>query len=216
MVWFCPLVSHWFLPWDRKSRIVRGFPSSFQDWKSRYFFISGTGWETLSDDFWGEVPRLPWKWEVLALGAYFHYFLLFFFHIVNAHLMMFSFWFFTTLNHPDLEDRHCHRVHAALVYAHEIEDFNDLVDPRHLFDCCLGPEPSKYILEKSCREEKSKIVYPLTSSLLASSVLYLTTCLKIAPPPPPSIFFTQQKWPPDIAKRSMPASRIWKMNPCPI
>ena len=39
------------LPWDRKSRIVRGFPSSFCDLKSRYFFISGTGWETLSDDF---------------------------------------------------------------------------------------------------------------------------------------------------------------------
>ena len=77
------------LPWDRKSRIVRGFPSSFWDWKSRYFFISGTGWETLSDDFWGEVPRLLRKWEVPALGAYFHYLLLFFFHIVIAHLMIF-------------------------------------------------------------------------------------------------------------------------------
>ena len=31
------------LPWDRISRVVRGFPSSFCDWKSRYFFISGTG-----------------------------------------------------------------------------------------------------------------------------------------------------------------------------
>ena len=39
------------LPWDKKSRIVRGFPSSFCDWKSRYFFISGTDWESLSDDF---------------------------------------------------------------------------------------------------------------------------------------------------------------------
>jgi len=26
------------LPWTRKSRIVMGFPSSFHDWKSRYFF----------------------------------------------------------------------------------------------------------------------------------------------------------------------------------
>ena len=40
------------LPRDRKSRIVRGFPLSFCDSKSRYFFISGTGWETLSDDFY--------------------------------------------------------------------------------------------------------------------------------------------------------------------
>ena len=80
------------LPWDRKSRIVRGFPLSFRDWKSRYFFISGTGWETLSDNFWGEVLRLLRKWAVPALGAYFHCLLLFFFHIiVIARLMMFSF-----------------------------------------------------------------------------------------------------------------------------
>ena len=39
------------LPWDRKSRVVRGFPFSFHDWKSWYFFVSGKGWETLSDDF---------------------------------------------------------------------------------------------------------------------------------------------------------------------
>ena len=31
------------LPWDRESRVVKGFPSSFRDWKSRYFFIFGTG-----------------------------------------------------------------------------------------------------------------------------------------------------------------------------
>ena len=49
---------------------------------------------------------------------------------------------------------------AALAYAHEIEDFNDLVDPHHLYDCCLGPKPSKYVLEKIRLEEKSKLVYP--------------------------------------------------------
>ena len=31
------------LPWDRKSRIVRGFPSSLRDWKSCYFFVSRAG-----------------------------------------------------------------------------------------------------------------------------------------------------------------------------
>ena len=60
------------LPWDRKSRVVRGFPWPFHDWKSRYFLIFGTGWETMFDDFWGEVLRLLQKWEVPALGAYFH------------------------------------------------------------------------------------------------------------------------------------------------
>ena len=69
--------------------------------------------------------------------------------------MMFSFWFFAALDRPDLEDKHRHRVCAALSYAREIEDFDDLVDPHHLFDCCLGPEPSKYVLEKIRREEKS-------------------------------------------------------------
>ena len=64
------------LPWDRKSRIVK-VPSSFRDWKSWYFFIFGMGWETLSDDFWGEVPRLLRKWEVPALGAHFHCFFFF-------------------------------------------------------------------------------------------------------------------------------------------
>ena len=136
-----------------------GFPSSFRDWKSRYFFISRTGWETSSDDFWGEVPRLLRKWEVLALGAYFHYLLLFFFHILITGVMKFFLWFFTTLDRLDLEDQYRHRVRATLAYAREIEDFDDLVDPHHLYDCCLGPEPSKYILEKIHQEEKSKIIY---------------------------------------------------------
>ena len=148
------------LPRDRKSRIVKGFPSSFHDWKSQYFFISGTGWETLSDDFWGEVRRLLRKWEVPALSAYLHDPLLFFFHTLITRLMKFLLWFFATLDRPDLEDQYRHRVWAALAYAREIEDFGDLVDPHHLYDCCLGPKPSKYILEKIRREEKSKFVYP--------------------------------------------------------
>ena len=66
---------------------------------------------------------------------------------------------FVALNCLDLEDRHCHRVRTTLAYTCEIEDFDDLVDPRCLFDNYLGPEPSKYILEKICQEEKHKIVF---------------------------------------------------------
>ena len=40
------------LPWNRNSRIVSGLPSSFYDWKSRYFFISGSRWKAMSDDLW--------------------------------------------------------------------------------------------------------------------------------------------------------------------
>jgi len=38
------------VPWDRKSRLVVDFPSSFRHWKSRFFFISSSGWETPSSD----------------------------------------------------------------------------------------------------------------------------------------------------------------------
>ena len=40
------------LPWDRKSRVVSRFPSSFRDWKSWYFFVFGSGWVTMSNDLW--------------------------------------------------------------------------------------------------------------------------------------------------------------------
>ena len=33
------------------------------------FVISGIGWETMSDDLWGEISRLLQKWEVPSLGA---------------------------------------------------------------------------------------------------------------------------------------------------
>ena len=59
-----------FVPWDRKSRLVTDLPSSFRYWKSRYFFVSGDGWETLSNDFWGDVPTLLRRWETLLLGAF--------------------------------------------------------------------------------------------------------------------------------------------------
>ena len=47
-----------FVPWDRRSCLVVDLPSSFCYWKSRYFFVSGDGWKTLSNDFWGNVPKL--------------------------------------------------------------------------------------------------------------------------------------------------------------
>ena len=59
-----------FVPWDRSSRLVVDLPSSFYYWKSRYFFVSGDGWETLSDDFWGNVPRLLRRWETPHIGVF--------------------------------------------------------------------------------------------------------------------------------------------------
>ena len=37
------------VPWTREARTVRGLPSSFKYWKSQFFFMSGDGWETLSN-----------------------------------------------------------------------------------------------------------------------------------------------------------------------
>lgn len=46
------------VPWDRKSRLITSLPLSFHYWKYRYFFVSGDGYETLSDNLWGDIPRL--------------------------------------------------------------------------------------------------------------------------------------------------------------
>ena len=32
-----------FKPWDRASRLILDYPSSFQNWKPNFFFISGRG-----------------------------------------------------------------------------------------------------------------------------------------------------------------------------
>ena len=38
------------VPWERRTRIIRGLPSSFRYWKSRFFFVSGNDFETLSNE----------------------------------------------------------------------------------------------------------------------------------------------------------------------
>ena len=68
------------------------------------------------------------------------------------------FWFATVLDGLDLEDQYHHRVRVVLAYAREVDDFDDFVDPRQLYACCLGPEPSRYVLEKIRWEEKRKIL----------------------------------------------------------
>ena len=72
------------------------------------------------------------------------------------------FWSAATLDRPDLEDQYRHRVRAVLAYACEVDDFDDFVNPRQLYACCLGPKPLRYVLKKIHREEKSKILFVLS------------------------------------------------------
>ena len=44
------------VPWERKTRIIKGLPSSFKYWKSRFFFVSGDDFETPCSREWGDVP----------------------------------------------------------------------------------------------------------------------------------------------------------------
>ena len=57
------------VPSERKTRIVKGLPSSFRYWKSRFFFVSGEDFETSSSREWGDVPRLLCRWGTPTLGA---------------------------------------------------------------------------------------------------------------------------------------------------
>ena len=57
------------IPWERRTRIVKGLPSFFRYWKSRFFFVSGDVFETPSGGVWGELPRLHRRWGTPTLGA---------------------------------------------------------------------------------------------------------------------------------------------------
>ena len=57
------------VPWARRARIVRGLPSPFRYWKSRFFFESGDYFETPASEAWSDVQRLLCRWGTPHLGA---------------------------------------------------------------------------------------------------------------------------------------------------
>ena len=57
------------VPWERRTKIVRGLPSSFRYWKSRFFFVFGDNFETHSSRNWGDIPRLLHRWGTPTLGV---------------------------------------------------------------------------------------------------------------------------------------------------
>ena len=65
---------------------------------------------------------------------------------------------FAVFEHPNLESRYQGRVQAALEFACEIDDFDDLVDPCCLYNHFLGPKPLEYVLRKILWKEKSMCI----------------------------------------------------------
>ena len=57
------------VPWARSTRIVKGLPSSFRYWKSRFFFVSRDDFEIPSSEAWDDIPRLLRRWGTPNLGA---------------------------------------------------------------------------------------------------------------------------------------------------
>ncbi|XP_075671758.1 uncharacterized protein LOC142641244 [Castanea sativa] len=117
------------VPWERRTRIVKGLPSSFRYWKSRFVFVSGDNFETPSSQDWGEIPRLLRRWGTPTLAK----------------------------RRPKLKSRYKERVEAAITYSQSIDNWDDLVDPRTLAFYNLGPDPSSYVLRSLDIEGKKKM-----------------------------------------------------------
>ena len=77
-------------------------------------------------------------------------FLISLFFFLSFFFLFFFFFFFVlaVADRPLLEERYQGWIKAGLEFAVTVDDFDDLVDPRCLYECCLGPEPSVYILKK--------------------------------------------------------------------
>ena len=137
--------------WAREARIIRGLPSSFQYWKSLFFFVSKDEWETPSSEVWGDIPRLLHWWGTPSLGAssFRQSFIIIIYCFLAHVLSLLTFLLVvscTVKRRPKLKSRYRQCVEVAIEYARTIEDFGDPVNPRTLALHCLGPKPSAIIL----------------------------------------------------------------------
>ena len=98
-------------------------------------------------------------------GKFYHLVRTFFFnhfswflHLTFTYITLFLFWFCSFWS-SWVKESILRSSSDHLAFAWEIEDFDDLINPHHLFDCCLGLEPTEYVLEKIYQEEKIKFVF---------------------------------------------------------
>ena len=126
--------------------MVKGLPSSFRYWKSRFVFVSGDDFETPASEAWGDVPRLLCRWGTPHLGASILPIICWFLFLsllVVHNLPLFP---CAVKRRPKLKSKYQGRVDKAIQYSEAIESWEDLVDPRTLAFYCLGPDPSTYVL----------------------------------------------------------------------
>ena len=60
-----------FKTWDRASRLILDYPSSLQNWKPNFFFVSGSGWEFVPSEDLDESPKFFHSWGTPMSGASF-------------------------------------------------------------------------------------------------------------------------------------------------
>ena len=118
------------------------------------------GWETLSDDFWGDVLRLLRRWETPHLCAFashemFSFYLFIILLLYCSSFLPCLFFFLVVKERPELEGKFKERVQQDIKYVSTIDDFDELVNLRTLAHHCLGPKPSNYVLRAIDWEEKN-------------------------------------------------------------
>ena len=63
-------LGYWeFKPWGRSSRLVLDSPSSLQNWKTNFFFVSGDGWVYTPGEDPDNAPKLLHSWGTPVSGA---------------------------------------------------------------------------------------------------------------------------------------------------
>ena len=67
-----------FKSWDRASRLILDCPSSFRNWKPKFFFVSGSDWEFVLGEDLDEAPKFLHSWGVPLSGSSFSSFQLLF------------------------------------------------------------------------------------------------------------------------------------------
>ena len=135
------LKGYWeFRPWDRKLKIVLESPSSYRDWKQRFFFVSSEGWEILPNKNLDEAPKFLHQWGTLVSSVSFYAPIFCFFCIVLMTIWLYVFSFsFLVKTRPHLKSRYKDRLKRVLEYVVEVKDFYDLISPNNLSFHFLGP-----------------------------------------------------------------------------